>query len=493
VLSKEDNELLARVGPGTPTGELFRQYWLPFLLPHELDPDGPPLRIRLLGEDLIAFQDSDGRVGLLADHCSHRGASLFFGRNEECGLRCVYHGWKYDVNGNCVDMPNEPEPHTGDQAGADPQDEATLMGAAPRRFKDKIRHRAYPCVEYGGLIWTYMGPRTEPPALPLLEWTQVPEPHRYAAKRLQHCNWAQALEGEIDQSHVSFTHSRVAAHRSMSAEQEAEADIRNPIGRYSRIDKHPVFSAIDTDGGVLINARRNADDRDMYYHRLTNFLLPNHTMPPSGVQDDNPTRVYRGWVPIDDDNVLVVAVDFNPGRPLSEQELARRKAGGGAGYVGDANFAPPTSAPFGAWEPKGNWSNDFFLDRELQRTRVFSGIPEFWAQDAALQMSMGLICNRSTEHLGTSDLGIITVRRRLLDAVKQLRDKGTIPPGVEDPTVYQVRSTLSFLPKGVDWFEAMADLRRVIPGTNPGGTALGVPQAVSGAGRASRGGGDYPG
>jgi phenylpropionate dioxygenase-like ring-hydroxylating dioxygenase large terminal subunit len=461
LLTREDNELLARVGPGTVMGNLFREYWHPFLLPNELEADGPPLRIRLLGEDLIAFRDTSGRVGLIGDNCSHRGASMFFGRNEEDGLRCVYHGWKYDVNGRCVDMPNEPP---------------------ESNFKDRIVHRAYPCVEHGGVVWTYMGHRTPPP-LPQIEWTMLPAEQRYAAKRVQHCNWAQALEGEIDQSHVSFLHSSLASHRPLTPEQEAEADARNPIGRYSRIDKHPVFQVVETPGGILINARRNADDLGMYYHRLTNYLLPNHTMPPSGVQADNPTRVYRGWVPIDDENVLVVAVDFNPGRPLTEQERAGREAGGGAGYVGRDHFAPATTAPFGAWEPKATLANDFLLDRELQKSRTFSGIPEFWAQDAGVQMSMGLICNRSTEHLGTSDLGIMRFRQRVIEAAKKLRDEGQLPPGIEDASVYATRSAMAFLPKDVDWYEAMAEQRRVVPGTNPGGSAAGVPQPTVAGGR----------
>src|SRR5713226_5273038 len=146
MLSKEENELLTRVGPGTPMGALMRQYWIPALASTELPaPNCPPVRVKLLAEELIAFRDSNGAVGLLGDHCVHRGASLFFGRNEEAGLRCVYHGWKYDGTGRCVDMPNELEPLTGDQAGAEAHDEATPMGAAPRRFKDKVRATAYPC------------------------------------------------------------------------------------------------------------------------------------------------------------------------------------------------------------------------------------------------------------------------------------------------------------------------------------------------------------
>src|SRR5579859_3567626 len=167
MLSREDNERLVRVGKGTPLGDLFRLYWIPFLPAAALVNDGQPKRIRLLGEDLVAFRDSEGRVGLVDQACPHRGAPLIYGRNEDCGLRCVYHGWKYDVSGACIDMPNEPP---------------------ASNFKDKVRQTAYPCIERGGVIWTYMGPDSPPPPLPGLEWIDLPEVQRFQAKRVQNCN-----------------------------------------------------------------------------------------------------------------------------------------------------------------------------------------------------------------------------------------------------------------------------------------------------------------
>src|SRR5436305_6303986 len=181
MLTKTDNELLTRVGPGTPMGDTLRQYWLPLLLTEELaDNEGNPQRVRVLGENLIAFRDTEGAIGLLAENCPHRGASLFFARNEQCGLRCVYHGWKFDTAGHCVDMPNEPP---------------------ESNFKDKVQAISYPCVERNGVIWTYMGPLKTPPPLPDLEWNLIPEDRRYISKRYEECNWAQALEGGIDSSH----------------------------------------------------------------------------------------------------------------------------------------------------------------------------------------------------------------------------------------------------------------------------------------------------
>src|SRR5947209_4356471 len=187
MVSLQENEFLCRVGPGAPMGELFRRFWLPALLPDEIpEPDCPPVRLRLLGEDLVAFRDSNGQVGVVGTHCPHRGASLFFGRNEEEGLRCVYHGWKFDVQGNCVDMPNEP---------------------AESNFKQKVHATAYPARDWGGLVWVYMGPKELQAELPQLEWTQVPESHRFVSKWYQETNYMQGYEGDIDSSHSSFLHS----------------------------------------------------------------------------------------------------------------------------------------------------------------------------------------------------------------------------------------------------------------------------------------------
>ncbi len=438
MLGEKDNEILTRVGRGTPMGDLLRHYWMPVLLGSELPaPDCDPLRARLLCEDLIAFRDTDGKVGLLGANCSHRGAPLFFGRNEERGLRCVYHGWKFDVAGRCVDQPNEPPEST---------------------FKDKIRHTAYPCVERGGVIWTYMGSVDPAPPLPALEWMDVPDENRLLAKRMQFCNWAQALEGEIDQSHVSFAHRRLAPPRDGRAKPRVD-EIRTT-------DTHPRFSALDTDYGVLIGAARDAGN-GLEYWRITQYLLPFWTM--TGPYGENPTRHTRAWVPIDDTSVMTLAVTFHPLRPLNDAERARGRDGGGAGYVGEKNFLPATTAPGGAWRPKASLANDYFLDRELQKTELFSGIPEFWAQDAAMQEGMGPIFDRSREHLGTSDLGIIRVRQRLIRAAKALASEGLVPASALDPSLYRVRGAATLLPPRSNWLDDTQELRAVIPGTNPAG------------------------
>ena len=187
MLTREDNELLTQTGPGTPMGEFFRRFWMPVLLSEELPtPDCSPVRVKVLSEHLVAFRDTDGRVGVADNYCPHRRASLFFGRNEECGLRCVYHGWKFDVNGDCVDMPSEP---------------------AESNFKDKVKIKAYPAREYGSCVWVYMGPPALQPELPGFEWARVPDDHRVVTRFIQHSNYMQCTEGEIDSCHVSFLHS----------------------------------------------------------------------------------------------------------------------------------------------------------------------------------------------------------------------------------------------------------------------------------------------
>ncbi|HLY64232.1 MAG TPA: Rieske 2Fe-2S domain-containing protein [Chloroflexota bacterium] len=438
MLPPDDNELLTRVGPGTPMGALQRHYWQPVLLSSELPkPDGPPLRVRLLGEDLVAFRNTSGQVGLLAANCSHRGAPLCYGRNEEDGLRCVYHGWKYDVHGQCMDMPNEPP---------------------ESNFKDKVHHTAYPCTERGGVIWTYMGELDPPPPLPGFEWLDLPEEQRCMSKRLQYCNWVQALEGEIDQSHVSFAHRRLDGSSNANATRKVDA--------YRTADTHPRFEVLDTNYGVVIGAGRQAEEGSSYW-RITQFLMPFWSM--TGPYGANPTRHTRGWMAMDDHTTMMFSVTFHPLRPLTEEERERMRAGGGAGYVGEANFLPPTSEPGGAWRPKGRRENDYFWSQELQQTKFYSGFPEFWAQDAAVQEGMGPVYERSREHLGTSDLGIIRVRQRLLQAAKVLRDSGTTPPAAGEPELYRVRGAAVLLPNGVSWFEASDEQRRVIAGVNQAG------------------------
>jgi nitrite reductase/ring-hydroxylating ferredoxin subunit len=389
------------------------------LLTSELPrPDSDPLRVRYLGEDLVAFRDSDGRVGLIQNHCPHRGASLFFGRSEEAGVRCVYHGWKFDVDGNCVDMPNEP---------------------AESDFKHKVRAVAYPAVERSGVIWTYMGPRDKQPPLPELEWSCVPESHVLVTKRRQDSNYLQAIEGGIDSSHVSFLHSTLRS-------SEGVPRIIRGRARYLAADRHPHFEVLQTDYGLLIGARRNAE-ANSHYWRITQFLAPWFQMIPA--EPGEPINGHA-WIPIDDEHCWTWSITWDPEHPLSQELLAELRTGTDIHSNVDDRF-----------RPLANRENDYRIDRAAQRSTSYTGIVGISEQDTAVQESMGPIYDRSGEHLGTTDLAIIQMRRLLLNLSEAL-EVGHEPLPAAAPQAYRVHSTTLLLPRNADWTTAAreASLRR---------------------------------
>ena len=429
MLPKEENELLTRVGPNTPMGDFLREYWLPLMPSDRLgEPDGRPQRARLLCEDLIAFRDSEGRPGLLANNCAHRGASLFFGRNEEEGLRCVYHGWKFDVAGRCVDMPNEP---------------------AESNFKDKVRQTAYPCEERNGIVWTYMGPRTTPPPLPNFEFLTVPLEQVHSFEIMwRHCNWLQALEGCLDSSHVYFLHSRL------------RPEVDPSLGVYHP-DKHPRFEVVSRDWGLMYGARRE-EDAEHYYWRVTQYLLPYTLLFPS-------FAFWRGaipghmWIPVDDYNVLNWTFRYEASPLFSPEE--RRQ---GLGSLLNSRYLPETTQPFGWTRPVGRLENDFLLDPEVQRTQTYTGIPGALLQDQAVTETMGPILDRTIEHLGTSDLAVIQFRQLLLKLLRAYKQEGVMPPGVDDPELYRKRSASVILPKSEDWVASTDAWVNARPGAEMG-------------------------
>lgn len=419
MLSREDNELLTRVGPGTPMGNVLRCFWQPFALSKELpNADSDPVRVRLLGEDLVAFRDSNGAVGLIQNNCPHRGASLFFGRNEEAGLRCVYHGWKFDVSGMCLDMPNEP---------------------AESDFKHKVKATAYPTREAGGILWGYLGPQDARPELPQLEWTHVPDSHRYLSKRVQFCNYLQNVEGEVDSSHVSFLHSKNSAADAAGIKADPGASLPDYMAR----DKAPRFFVLPTEYGMMIGARRNAEE-DSYYWRITQFLMPTYTMIPVPV--GTPVS-FTAATPIDDERMMGFTVTWHPDRPLSKEELAQIESWTGVHTEVDKH----------TFKPLRNKDNDYLVDRAIQRSgRSFTGIRGIREEDLAVQESMGTVCNRTTEHLGSADLAVIAMRRRLLDAVRALEQRGEIPYEARNHERYRVRSAALVLPRELPWDEGAA-------------------------------------
>jgi phthalate 4,5-dioxygenase len=428
MLSAADNELLTRSGAATPMGQLLRRYWVPALLAEEVaEPQGAPVRVTVMGERLVIWRDADGRLGALEEHCAHRGASLYFGRNESqesrdgsCGLRCVYHGWKYDIEGRCVDMPNEPSSST---------------------FKERVRLTAYPVAERGDIVWVYLGPADAMPALPDLEWAVVPQSHRYVSKRLQRSNFMQAMEGGIDSSHVSFLHS--------------DARLWNPdwtrAGHSTRAhladDGSPKFFIEPTPYGMLIGARRDTAD-GQYYWRITQWLLPWYNIV---ARDGDGPITAHAWVPMDDGNCWAWSITYNPDRPLSKPETDHYRRGGSV----HAELLP------GTYLPVRNAENDYLIDRTLQRTVSFSGITGIAMQDVAMQESMGPVADRTREHLGSADAAIIAARRRLLAEARTLSGAGgaATPSGLE-PGQQRVRSASMILPRDVSWVAATEQSRK---------------------------------
>lgn len=386
MISAEENEGLTRVGPGTLMGGLFRRYWLPALLASEVaEPDCPPVRVKLLGERLVAFRDTGDQIGLVDEFCAHRGVSLWFGRNEECGLRCPYHGWKYDVTGQCVELPSE---------GSD----------GPMRKRIKLK--SYPCMELGGVVWAYMGPPELRPEAPGIEWAHVAPERRFVSKRLQECNWLQAMEGGIDSSHVSFLHSGA-----LKRDPLFEGSRGN---EYNLKDTMPEFDVVDFPGGLLIGARRNADE-GRYYWRITPWIMPSHTIIPP--RAGHPLGAHV-WVPIDDESCWAWSINYHPSRSLKAEELQAMRDGKGI----HVRYVP------GTFVPLQNRRNDYLMDREAQkRGDTFSGVEGIAMQDASLQESMGAIQDRTRENLCPTDRGIVMARRKLLQAAAASREGKPVP------------------------------------------------------------------
>ncbi len=435
MLTAADNILLTRTGPATPMGDYFRRFWLPVALSSEIaEPDSPPIRVKVMGEELLAFRDSAGRVGLIEPRCAHRGADLFFGRNEDCGIRCVYHGWKYDVEGNCVDMPNVPP---GSAYHSIKKEDGSCSGSG----NSKVAIKAYPTREFAGMVWAYLGPREHMPAsVPEIECGMVPASHRYVTKRLQQCNWAQSMDGALDTSHFSFLHMPAPA-RANNDVMTAAAD-QNRI-RWLRNDPMPQFSILDHEAGFVIGGARRADGDDAYW-RITQFMLPSHSITPSAMPGE--TLYGYTWVPIDDESSSIYIYAWHPDQPLPEAERARYVKGG---YGQFAEMGP-------GYLPLRNRSNDYLIDRTDQKLRTFTGVRGIAEQDAMAQDSQGLIADRTREHLSPTDVGVVRFRRVMLEAAKGLRE-GKEPAAAQRPQSYRVRAGGAMAKAGVPFEEVMRD------------------------------------
>jgi phenylpropionate dioxygenase-like ring-hydroxylating dioxygenase large terminal subunit len=408
-MKPEDSADLTRVGPGTVMGEFMRQYWLPAVLSSELQADDDPVRLLLLGEKLVAFRDSQGRVGVMDHRCPHRCASLFLGRNEEGGIRCVYHGWKFDVNGACLDMPNMPE---------------------HRDFKAKVHAKAYRTAERNGLVWVYMGPdQACPPPLPAIEANLIADSEIWCLQR--ECNWLQALEGDIDTSHVGFLH--------VGSLQPEDLPEDHPM-RPTVLNRAPEYEVRSTDWGAMYGGYRDNDDGRKSW-RVAHFMYPFWTQTPN-------TRfasraIARAWVPMDDHHSMLFDISggADEGNPAY---ISTRKSG--EPLFEKFHYAPRTSDWHGRWKCRDGQHNDWGIDRDSQRRGVqFTGIANITIQDQAVTESMGPITDHAAEHLAPSDQMIARTRRLLLAAARAWRDRGEQPPGAHQPGIYMGARSGSFL------------------------------------------------
>ena len=415
MLTAAENERLTRVGPGTPMGTVLRRYWIPAALSEELpENDGAPVRVRLLGENLVAYRDTDGAIGLLEDACPHRLAPMFFGRNEERGLRCVYHGWKFDRHGRCTDMPSEPPDSL---------------------FKTKVTIKSYPTREAGGVVWTYMGPAEHQPAPPDYEWVRPPATHRHVSKTFEGCNYLQAMEGGLDTAHSSFVHNEGLASKDW---------IRSRDGA-------PRIDVEKTDYGYTYVSTRTIDERTDYV-RIYRYVMP-FTQMRGAVQSFNGERAKvpkidgHLWVPIDDETTYVYnfMCAYDRGAPITPEYVESWETLLGRGK----------DDVLSGYKLKRNPSNDYLIDRELQRTKTYSGIVGINTQDFALQEGMGPIVDRTKEHLGTSDRAIIAMRQLMLEATHDV-EAGRPPRGTDPGTYRDIRAYDDFIPHGAAWETLLA-------------------------------------
>jgi phthalate 4,5-dioxygenase len=443
VMTDAENDAMTSIGPGTWMGNLMRQYWIPALRVDELPSnDCDPVRVMLLGERLIAFRDSAGEIGLLAERCPHRGASLFFGRNEDGGLRCAYHGWKFDVRGQCLETPCEP---------------------ATSRLWQRIRAQAYPCRTRGGIVWTYMGPRKVPPPLPeLIVNMELTGAERVDLMQVD-SNWLQNLEGDVDTDHITVLHgANLNAFKATlrgagsAAERAANPTLQSASSRsFERLPLEVMDSAVGCTfaSHVTAGVRRHAPGDlplpDLW--AVGQFMMPFYSMLPYG-------SLAAHWVaarvPMDDHHTMTFGM-YARNSPIPSEELM---FGPAPARLSNGNDW------FDRFRLRANSGNDFALDRTLARSArgafaVGAGVPGQAVQDYSITRSMGTVADRSKEHLCPGDAAIVQVRKRLMNAARALSEKGTIPPGVDFPAGYRMQQGLLRAGPGRSWRDEV-ELRR---------------------------------
>ncbi len=407
-------------------GEVFRRFWLPVLLADEVAiPDGEPVKVRILNEDLLAFRGTDGRVGLVDAYCPHRGAPLFYGRNEEDGLRCVYHGWKFDVDGNCVDLPSAPEGES---------------------YKEKIEIVRYPCVEAGDLIWAYMGPKDKQPPFPEFDWLKLPKENRYVRKFRLECNYLQAMEGDYDPSHARFLHSKLedatipspldpnrrTGNPMAPADREAATDAFPRIVGNRRVIQKPVAEIEETDSGVVSIGAFEEEPGKWQANLAVTVMLPIFCT--AGIAGPN-TYSSNMRVPIDNKSLMFFRLRWSYDA-IPQEDLDEYR---------NNDWYFPQLIP-GTVIPVDNVHNSYNIDRNMQRRENYTGIRTFPLQDIAMMEDQwGPIAHRWREHLTSYDYMIIHVRQRLLKTARALAD-GVEPSEPWHPEAYCYRREIAYGP-----------------------------------------------
>ena len=412
MMTKEESQLLTRVGPGTPAGELLRRYWQPVALSEELPSRAAPLPVKILGEDLVLFRDDKGRAGLLGIQCSHRGTDLSYGRVEDGGLRCLYHGWLYDIQGRCLEQPGEP-------------------GGGEHR--DSIRHPAYPCQEIGGAIFTYMGPG-KPPLLPNYEFLAAPPDHRLICKIFHECNYLQANEGNIDPVHLSYLHrfleDRDERYRGVRGAEESHYNL---VGR----DLAPSIEVELTDFGVRIYTARK-QPADKVYLRVSYFILPNLSAFPG--QTGGEGYSVNWHVPVDDTHHWKYMFVFSRQAPLDKAVIQRERS----------ELTPD-------YRLARSEANRYMQDRESMKTKTYSGMGHgFQAHDVFATTSQGPIQDRTEEHLVSSDKAIVAARKLIEKAIRDVQEGREPPQVIRDPSQNRFPHLLvisDMIPGTTDWKE----------------------------------------
>jgi phenylpropionate dioxygenase-like ring-hydroxylating dioxygenase large terminal subunit len=387
-MRRDENELLCRVGPGTPMGAVFRRYWSPIADAKQLaEPDGDPLRVRFCGEDYVAFRDTAGKLGLLDELCAHRGTSLALGRNEDCGLRCLYHGWKFAVDGSLLDTPNHPDPN----------------------FRKGFKANAYPIRETGGLIWGYFGPQEKEPPFPDYAFMSWPAEQRYLVRVDVKCNYLQLLEGGMDSSHVGILHADVARPGWNQGTFSRSSDPNNP-GSLAVDDNAPTLAIETTTFGFHYAAIRKGAGGGQSI-RIVPFILPCGRIIPA---PERQATLFE--VPIDDETTSTYLIAVGPHSGDRPRNLRA------SGLDNPALWSEPDRQ----W--RGTWENRFGQDRQRMRTKEsWSGFRGFEPEDAAVALSMGPIFDRTREHLVPADGAVVHLRRVLLDAARRI-EAGEEPP-----------------------------------------------------------------